>query len=274
MVHVSNVWDRTTEFVSDNLGALVPVAILTIFVPSSIQSSLSSVAAGAPEATQVAVQSLSLLLSLVMFYGGLAVVALGLDPAPAARPALALALRRLPPALLVGVVLLAALLLLCLPFLALLGPGGVKMVNGRLSIAGGVSPGTALALGLYGFVLGLVMLWLGARLILTNPAIVAEGRGLSALGRSWRLTRTIAFKAIGVLILYVVVDLVATVATRTVVGSLLRLVTGADGGLSVVTVVTAVLTGAVSTAFAALAYVFIAKLYLAADTAAARGARA
>ena len=40
MVNMGNVWDRTTEFLSDNLGAVVPIALLTIFVPQSISGAI------------------------------------------------------------------------------------------------------------------------------------------------------------------------------------------------------------------------------------------
>jgi hypothetical protein len=39
MVKMSTVWDRTAEFLSDNIGAIVPVALLAFFVPASIGGS-------------------------------------------------------------------------------------------------------------------------------------------------------------------------------------------------------------------------------------------
>ena len=36
MVVIGSVWDRTVEFISDNLSAVVPIALMGIFAPLSI----------------------------------------------------------------------------------------------------------------------------------------------------------------------------------------------------------------------------------------------
>jgi hypothetical protein len=265
LVLMSDVWDRTTEFLSDNLGSVTPVAILTVFVPVSVQSSITGATASLSPGDPglIGYQLVSLLMSLVLLYGGLAIAALATDAAIGAGPALGLAARRFPLALLVAIVLFAGLLVLLTPFLALVDLRQVAMMGGQFTAASNINPAVALGLALYGFVVALALLWVGARLAVTNPTIVAEGRGLSALPRAWRLTRGHGFKIIGVAILYGVTYFVATRATAWALGSLLRLLTGDDGALSIATVMTGVITGAVATAFVVLAGAFIAKLYLA-----------
>ena len=47
MVNMGNVWDRTTEFLSDNAAALLPIALLGLLAPHSINALLGAGRAGA-----------------------------------------------------------------------------------------------------------------------------------------------------------------------------------------------------------------------------------
>ncbi len=71
------------------------------------------------------------------------------------------------------------------------------------------------------------------------------------------------WKIIGMLILYGIVAGVAILATRTVFGSVLRLVLGGDGLVTTASVLTALIGAVVQTVFVVLAAAFTAKLYLA-----------
>ena len=109
MVSMGSVWDRTAEFLSDNLGALLPIALLAIFVPTTISANLSGLQ---PTASPAAASWLGFgvfLLALVSFWGQLAVTALAIDPA-LGREATKVATRRFPAALLVAIVMLVAAL--------------------------------------------------------------------------------------------------------------------------------------------------------------------
>jgi hypothetical protein len=93
--------------------------------------------------------------------------------------------------------------------------------------------------------------------------MVMERRGVGLFARSFRLTRGITWKVIGVLILYFIVSQVSGLATKLVFGAVFGLIAGGNGPGSVSMVLTSVLVAAVSTAFAVLAAAFTAKLYLA-----------
>ncbi len=263
MVSMGSVWDRTAEFLSDNLGTLLPIALLAIFVPSTISANLSGLQA---TATQGAATWLGLgvfVLALVGFWGQLAVTALAIDPA-LGREATKVATRRFPAALLVAIVMLVAALLLVIPIGVMLAIGGVDLTG----LEGGTMPtvpeSVALWVTLYGLVVLVLAIWLFARMAVVVPAIVGDRLAIGAFARSWQLTRGAALKIIGVVILYLIVSIVANLAATTAFGVVISLIAGrGEDGLSLASVLTTIVGGAVSTAFTVLGTAFVAKLYVA-----------
>lgn len=265
MVKMGDVWDRTVEFLGDNLGAITPVALLAFFLPFSIQSNFAALGdeGQLPQMTQVALGVAQLAFAVVMLWGQLVITVMALDIAGGAGPA-RIASARLLPVLGASLILFAALLVLFLPVPVLAYLGGVDVAalqQGRIEAA---NPSILTAIALYMLVLTPVLLWLGARFALVQPAVAREGRPLGAIARSWQLTRGYALRIVGVLILYYLVSSVAYGAARLVFGSIFALVAGAgDGGLSVAGVLTSIACGAVQTASAVVLPAFAGKLYLA-----------
>lgn len=263
MVSMSTVWDRTAEFLSDNLGALLPLALGAIFIPSAISGSLSGLQQGAAPGLAFGLGLASLLLAIVTFWGQLAITALALDPAIGHRAA-RIATRRIPAALLVTVVLFLALFLLAIPAGIIMALSGADLSATATGGMPQVPPASAFWVLLYCLVLLPILLWLGARLAVVAPVIVGEKAMFGAIPRSWSLTRGSAFKIVGVLILYGVVASVAYLAATTAFGAVITLIAGrGEDGLSLATVLTGIVGGAVSTAFTVLGTAFVAKLYLA-----------
>lgn len=266
MVSMGTVWDRTAEFLSENLGTVLPVALGAIFVPAAISGSLSGLQHGATPGLAAVLGLASLLLAIVTFWGQLAVTALALDPA-IGRGALNVATRRLPAALLVTVALFVALFLLVIPAGIILALSGADLSASATGAMPQVPPAAVLWMVLYFLVLLPVGLWLGARLIVVAPAIVGEKAMFGAIPRSWSLTRGSAFRIVGVLILYAIVATVAYLAATTAFGAIITLIAGrGEDGLSLAMVLTVIVGGAVSTAFTVLGTAFTAKLYLALRT--------
>jgi len=263
MVSMGTVWDRTAEFLSDNLGTVLPVALATIFVPAAISGSLSELQQGAAPGLAMGLGLASLLLAIVTFWGQLAITALALDPA-IGRGAAGIATRRLPAALLVTIALFVALFLLAIPAGIIMALGGADLSGTATGAMPAVPPAAALWLVFYFLVLLPVLLWLFARLVLLLPVIVGERAMFGAIPRSWSLTRGAALKIVGVLILYGIVASVAYLAATTAFGAIITLVAGrGEDGLSLATVLTVIVGGAVSTAFTVLGTAFTAKLFLA-----------
>lgn len=262
MISMGNVWDRTTEFLSDHLGAVLPIALLGIFVPSILMDNFGALQQGARPGLAMALGLGTLVAVLVMLWGSLAITALTLDPA-GGRGATRLALRRFPAALLVLLVMGVALLAVMIPFGVILAAGGVDFATMTPGSMPEMSGGASAAFVIYALLLLIVGLWLMSRLAVILPAVVGERLAIGAIARSWQLTRGAALRIFGVILLYFIVSGVASSAARFGVGTILKLLIGTEPGISIATVLTSVIVAAVSTAFTVLYAVFTAKLFVA-----------
>lgn len=264
MIRMGDVWDRTIEFLGDNLGAVVPIALLAILIPNSISNSLSEVQANATPGVQLSLSILSIALMIVQFWGQLAISAHAIGLASPTRVATARLLPMIGLYVLVGI----AFLVLAMPFVVIVFGSGVDpqlLATGDQGAMRLMLESVGGLLALYGLVFVVLSFWIAARfLAVLLPVIAAERRGFGAFGRSLELTRGLTWRIIGVFVLYAVVALVAVLAARTVFGATLRLLTDASGPINVASVITAVIVSAVMTALTVLATVFLAKLYVAA----------
>jgi hypothetical protein len=263
MVKMSTVWDRTAEFLSDNIGAIVPVALLAFFVPASIGGSFQPIFLTASPGLALALRLVQLAFAILSIWGSLAITAMALDGVSAAAAG-AVARRRLLPALIVSVVLGAAMLLLTLPIPLFLAASGYDLTAVARGETVEIGTGAASFVWIYSLVLLIALMWIAARLVVATPVIVREERMFGAIPRSWRLTRGSTWRIIGVLILFAVVAIVSGLAANTVFGSIFALIAGGgEDGISLAGVLTSIVGAAVQTGFLVLMPAFAAKLYLA-----------
>ena len=264
---MSTVWDRTAEFLSDNFAALAPIVLLAIFVPLSLFGNLMPLRTTTGQTGAIVIGAVLVLLSLVQIWGSIAITALAFDPAGGRGPAMDAANRRLVP--MVGIYLLMLLMIFAatIPVGIALGAGGLNPAaigSGHMSMQG-LDGGTVAFAFCYSLLLIGVFLWVYTRCFtLIIPIVVMERRGLTVFARSFVLTRTIAWKVFGMLLLYVIVSQVCALAAQTVFGSVLRLLFGDEGPMSLANILTSIVVSGISTVFAVLAVAFTAKLYLAA----------
>ena len=81
MATMSTVWDRTAEFLSDNLGAILPLVLVALFLPLSLWGALNPLGGTLGAGGNAALGVVMLLLSLATVWGNIAISALALDPA-------------------------------------------------------------------------------------------------------------------------------------------------------------------------------------------------
>ncbi|GGA40815.1 hypothetical protein [Sphingomonas psychrolutea] len=263
---MSTVWDRTAEFLSDNLAALTPIVLLGIFVPLTLLGNLMPLMGSSGQVGDWALGAIVFVLALVTTWGGIAITALAFDPGAGRGSAVATANRRIAPVLGIGLVTTLAVLLLAVPIAVALGMSGLDMT----AMAAGKPPtgvvnGWALSFAtFYMIAFAVFLLWAYARLVLLiTPIMVMERRGLGVYARAFVLTRGIAWKVIGVLLLYAIVSWVASAAAKTVFGSVFGLLIGGTGPITLASVLTQIAVATISTLFSVLSVAFVAKLYLA-----------
>lgn len=263
---MSTVWDRTADFLSDNLAALMPIVLLGLFVPLTLLGNLMPLMKSNGQVADIAIGGIVFFLSLVTIWGGIAITALAFDPAAGRGAAVATANRRLLPVLGISLVTTVIALLFAMPIGVALGLSGMDMT----ALAAGrqpappTNPGAIGFVGLYFLALIPFLLWAYARFVLLiTPIMVMERRGVGVYGRSFVLTRGIGWKVVGIILLYGIVSWVASAAANAVFGSVFRLLIGGEGTITLASVLTHIVVAATSTLFSVLAAAFVAKLYLA-----------
>lgn len=265
MATMSTVWDRTTEFVGENIAALTPIVLLGMFAPVALIGNLMPLMGPSGVVGNAVVGGLIVLLSLLSNWGAIAVTALALDPAAGRGVAIRNANRRFLAVIGINLIVLVILFLLFAPAFIGLSLSGIPMnqTGAAQPSLDQINGPAVLFASLYTLVLLPVLLWLIARLSVINAAVVAERRGFGVFTRAFALTRGLALRIMGVILLYLIVSQVAGLATRMVAGTVFGLLLSSDGPVSLAAIMTSVVVAVVSTIFSVLAVVFLAKLYLA-----------
>lgn len=257
---MGDVWDRTMVVLNGRGGMLAGIAIPTLFVPGVVNAAL---AAYAPPSTATAVVAMLVMVAaaVIALWGQLAIIAAASDPATDRTAAHAQASRRLPAGIGVGLMLAVIVSVAFVPMAGLLVASGLdwQAMSGGTAPAP-TAPGYAAFAGLYGAALFVVLLFVGSRLLPLYAVVLHERLGLGAITRCWRLTRRHTWRLFGVVVLFVVVLMVASIAAQSVLGLMLRLILGADA-VATVTFLAATAGQAVSTALTVVAVVFSAQLF-------------
>jgi hypothetical protein len=262
---MGNVWDRAVEFLSDHIALILPIAIFALVIPASITGSLQTLAATGSLPVRAGLMLLSLVFAILGLWAQLAIAAMAIDPdRPRGSPGVATA--RLLPA--IGIYLLLITAVFAIFIVQWIAVGAATGINP--AAVNWTNPASVqLPAGARGWLLLLLVLdvcmlaALMAKLAPLTGVIVAERRGLGAITRAWALTRGLAWRLVGVIILYAVVTTVSQLAARFVFGAIMRLISGGQGQVTVGDVVTSVIVASVGAAFTVLAAAFCAKLYLA-----------
>lgn len=268
---MGTVWDRATEFLGDNLARVLPVALIGIFLPLSVNDNLAPLAQGAAQQTAITIGLIGVVLALLSIIGQLAVMALALDDDRGTGDAFAVAAVQLWRVIVMSLVVVLFAVVALAPVMIGIAAAGIDMkalFSGdaaaiRTALAG-MSSGIAWFVALYSIAWAVLMIWFSARIALAMPVVVAEHVSLAAIARSFKLTYGIVWKILGVMLLYAIVSFVAGLAAKTVFGAILGLIAGGIGPLSLASVLTSIGVGMVGTAFATLQAAFVAKLYVAA----------
>lgn len=268
-VSVSAVWDRATEFLGDNIAPVIAIALPFVYLPQLVQTSLQPIASD-PTSGGIVI-FVSFVAILVGIWGQLQVMALALDPGRPAGDARAVAAVGLLRVIVVSILLSIATLMLFVPIIGALWGAGIDFEAVARASASGTAPppppGMTTSIGwflvLYATAMALFLIWAGVRLFVVNTVILAEGKMLEAIARSFQITRGHTLALIGLMLLYGIVSFVAVLAAQTVFGSIFGLVLGGEGRITIATVMTAAVSAMVATAFALLLASFAAHFYLA-----------
>ncbi|WP_425228180.1 hypothetical protein [Sphingomonas sp.] len=272
MVKIGDVWDSTTAALAGRAGLLVPVAAGAFTLPLVIRAAIQAYGGGSTGAV-VLTGFIALLALPLQLWGVMTVIAVASDPVTTRGEAGRLALARLPAALLVTLIIIAAALLAVIPVGVALAASGFdfQAASAQAGSAAGpaIAPGAALFLLFYALAIVVAGLWIGARLFLVNAVIVNEQRAIGAFGRSFALTRGLVFKLIGVQLILSLVLLIASFAASRVVFLVVRLLLG-PAQIGTAAWIGGIADAVITSSFMVVIGVFGARLYVAVTGLAAR----
>jgi hypothetical protein len=213
-VSFTEVWDQTRAFVVKELPLLAPVALTCFAVPLLLLSMVMPPAPAVDAPPPVGTWLLwPIPLFIIEIFGWLTLVALALVPAISVGEAMRRALTRLPIALGVLTVLIAA------GFILLIGVG---IVVAMMSMLAGSGKNATLSLTVA--LLVTVMLVAMTRLSVLWPAVVDRHDGpLTTLRRALRLTAGEFWHLLGLLLLASAVSALLSVTAQLAGGSLMLL---------------------------------------------------
>ncbi len=251
---MNQVWDDSIGFIRRESALLVPLALATLYI-GDVVTGLASAARTGTDPRPLATFAI-LAGAIWSIVGQLSIVSLVLMPGQSVGEALRHGVSRL------GKVLLIALLL------------GVVVATAMLplavaAVASGADPTDPASLqNLPGWVELLLvvvlaaLVWLGIRLALMNALIVDRNPGVvDAIRRSFALTRGIAARLFLVVALYLIVLAIVSSAVRFVAGTGFTLLGSVLESPFSAMVLTALVSGLVSTSLSLVATVFLAMLY-------------
>ena len=244
---ISRAWDETREMLRRDGSLIATVALALMVLPGTISAMAQPpVPAGQmpPAGWWSLLQVLALLIGVV---GQLAVAQIALGRRQSVGQAISHGARRTP-------AFLGAILLWVLPLLLLFAPFAQQIQ------ANPQSPPPAALLAI--FVVALILLFLGVRLIMTTPVASAEPVGpIAILKRSWALTRGRWWRLFGFLLLFFIAAFVAVTAITAVIGVLVGLADGPPEQWSIGALVLALTTQILSAIMTVLLVVMVARLY-------------
>lgn len=260
-VSMGTVWDRAVEVLRGRAGLLAPIAALAVFLPSVINSAIATYVTPNVAGAGMLGGLVGLAVLVASIWGQLAMLAIATHPATTQGDAVRQANARLLTAIGIVVLLGVLLVLALMPIGLVLAAAGVGMNMADPATMRTMPSGVSGFMALYLLAFLVLAFWLGARLILLNPVILNERHGLRAIPRSFRLTRGLTWRLIGVMVLFVVLLFVTVSAVQFVVGLPLRLILGVDA-LPTVVFLASVVGAAVTTVFTVIAAAFTAQLYV------------
>ena len=253
------VWDRTVMVLQGRGGMLARIAALALFLPAVVRAAAQAYADPASPGSAAVAGLIAIAAVVATAWGQLALIAAASDPAVMGDEAGRMATRRLPVAIGLALIVLAVVTLVFAPMAVVMMRAGLNMPAMASGGGAAVPPRIAGFVGVYTIVFLIAALVIGARLVLLYPVILLERNGIGAYARSFRLTRGLTLRILGVLVLYVLVLLVASTAARLVVGTIAALALGPG---ATATFIAAIATALVAAALGTVAVVFSAQLYL------------
>lgn len=251
---ISRAWDESKTRIAADGRLLLIVALALIALPGTVAQFVApgSGITRAPESGWAA--AVMIAVWVIGLVGQLAIVRLALGRSVSVGEAIAHGARRAPAYIGAVLLIIIAILLLSLPFVAALAGLGITF-----------EPGAAPPPSAYIFLLLFLalMIFIAVRMMLTSPVAGAEPAGpITILKRSWRLTASHGLKLFGFVLLFVIGAVIALAALTVLASLLVNLVFGGIEPLTVPALIIALVEAFASALATTVFVVMLTRIYV------------
>jgi hypothetical protein len=251
---IGTAWTEAAAFVRNERRLLAPVVLGLVMVPAVIASMVQPAASPGARPEPGGWMSVTLITLLAMVVGQLAIALLATSWRGSVGAAIGRAAKRLPTLILAGLTIMIPIFVAMTLIMLLMG---VKpAADGQLSQS---NPGSASALLLLLFIAAIF--YLMVRLLPLVPIVANRDYGpITALKRSFAMTKGNFWKLLGFLLLLAIAFAVAGLAFSAVVGTLVTLAFGRPEPWSVSLLLIALVGGLIQAAFITIYSAMLARI--------------
>jgi hypothetical protein len=251
---ISRAWDETKAILARDGRLFVSVALALVALPAAVTGAIRPNGM-ADSSTSVWIDLVLIAASLIALAGQLALIRLALGPSITVDGAIRHGFLRMPTYLLAAILIIAALLVLAIPFGVVLAALGVPMDMSPVPR----SPALLLVVFLY----VLVAFFAGVKMIMSAPAASAEPIGaIAIIKRSWELTSGHWWKLFAFVLLFFIGAVIALIAAGTAVGLVVTILFGPAEPLSAAALVEALVQALINAVVTTLFAVMLARIYV------------
>lgn len=251
---ISNAWDETKSRIAADGRLYVTVALALLALPTAV-GQFANPGAGMTRSPQSAGEVvLMIVVWLIGLVGQLALIRLALGPSVSVGEAIGHGARRVPAYVGAVLLIIIAVLLVSLPFVAALAALGVTF-----------DPGAAPPPSAYLFLLVYIalLLFIAVRMLLTSPVASAEAAGpIAIIKRSWELTAGHWLRLFGFVLLFIVGMIIVLAAVSVVMGLIVSLLFGEVQPLTVGALIIALVEAVASAIATTIFIVMLARIYV------------
>jgi hypothetical protein len=253
---ISRAWEESQRVLVHDGRLLASVGLALVAFPSMINTILNP--NGITATTPLVLKLVTLVISLLILCGQLALIRLALGPSITVGGAIGHGLKRFPVYALVVLMFFGALVVLAVIAAAVLMASGVPIT----SSGSNVQVPTNLVTVSIVIVFVATLIFFGVRLMLSLPVASAEPVGpISILRRSWLLTHGQWWPLFGFVLTFAVGAFLLLMAVGSLAGLILRLTLGALQPMSLPMVIFAFVESVVSAGITLLFAVMLARIY-------------
>jgi len=249
---LGTVWEETIAFMRREFGLLLPVGFATFGVAQLILDiGMGDRNVPAAHLGDSPVNLLFIPVLLIMLVGNIAVSRMVLMPGGSVAESLMAALRALPKALVVILVIFTIMIGVALIVIVAATVGAMAFQTDPRTITPSIVT-----------LLFVPMIFLAARLMMLIPILAVEQLGaIPSLRRAWGMSRAHFLRFFGVMMIVLLVTTLLGLVQLFVIGSLFKLLALAIGDSELVTIVQAVVSAGIASILSVAVTLYVALIY-------------